>query len=202
MDFLLEPNVAYLLLLSGVMVSMLAIASPGTGMLEAAAFFMLALSGYTVYHLAFHWWALVMLVLSVVPFIYAIQKSNRELYLLLALALLVTGSVFLFATEDGRPAVNPILASVASVLVTGFLWIAIRKSVQAAHARPTHDLDTLVGKTGESRTKIHAEGSAQVAGELWSARSEEPIPTGSPIIVVRREGFVLVVERDNSSDTK
>jgi membrane-bound ClpP family serine protease len=38
-----------------------------------------------------------------------------------------------------------------------------------------------------------------VAGELWSARSEKPVPAGSYVHVIRREGFVLVVERDDQS---
>ncbi|MGZ9165580.1 MAG: NfeD family protein [Anaerolineales bacterium] len=36
----------------------------------------------------------------------------------------------------------------------------------------------------------------QVAGELWSARSEKPIAAGNSIRVVKREGFVLIVEKD------
>ncbi len=201
MDFLLEPNVAYLVLLSGVMLSMLAIASPGTGMLEVGAFFTLALAGYAVYNLAFNWWALILLVLSIIPFVYAIQKPKREIYLIAAILLLLAGSVFLFATRDGLPAVNPVLAGTASILVTGFLWIAIRKSIQAAHTRPVHDLEALVGKLGESRTRIHDEGSAQIAGELWSVRSDDPIPANSPVKVIRREGFVLVVEKADSFKT-
>jgi hypothetical protein len=58
MDFLLEPNVAYLVLLSGVVLSLLALASPGTGMLELGAFFMLALAGSAVYNIEFIAWAL------------------------------------------------------------------------------------------------------------------------------------------------
>jgi len=198
MNILLEPNVAYLILLSGVMLSMMAIAAPGTGMLEVGAFFLLALAAYAVYNLNFNWWALVILALSVFPFIYAIQKPKREIYLVLSILLLVVGSVFLFATETGGAAVNPFVAIAASALVAGFLWIAVRKSMQAAQERPAHDLDGLIGQPGESRTKVHEEGSVQVAGELWSARSEKPIPAGSPIRVLRREGFVLVVEKDNS----
>jgi len=38
-----------------------------------------------------------------------------------------------------------------------------------------------------------------VAGELWSARSEKPIPAGSEVHVIRREGFILIVERDDQS---
>ncbi|OGO24642.1 MAG: hypothetical protein A2Y54_03075 [Chloroflexi bacterium RBG_16_51_16] len=201
MNFLLEPNVAYLVLLSGVVLSLLAIASPGTGLLEVGAFFMLALAGYAVYNLEFNAWALGLLILSVFPFIYALQKPKREGFLAVAILLLLGGSIFLFATESGLPAVNPFLAATASLLVTGFLWIAIRKSIQASLARPSHDLDSLTGTLGESKTRIHEEGSAQIAGELWSVRSEDPIAPGKTVRVVRREGFVLVVEKADSSNS-
>ncbi len=197
MDFLLEPNVAYLILLGGVLLGLMAIVAPGTGLFEVGAFFCLALAGYAVYNLFFNWWAIVLLVLSIVPFIYSIQKPKRELYLGLSILLLVVGSVFLFAVDGWKPAVNPLIALVASGLMTAFLWIAVRKTVQTAGARPTHDLEALIGLIGEARTNIHEEGSALVAGEMWSARSDEPISTGSSIRVVRREGFILVVEKNS-----
>ena len=196
MDFLLDPNIAYLILLAGVLLSLLAIVTPGTGMLEIGAFFCLAMAGYAVYNLSFNFWALIILVLSVAPFIYAIQKPKRELWLGLSFLLLIVGSVFLFARDNGLPAVDPIMALIASVLVMGFLWFAVRKSIQAAMGRPKHDLGALVGQVGEARTEISHEGSVQVNGELWSARSETPIPAGSPICVIRREGFILVVEKE------
>lgn len=195
MDFLLEPNIAYLILLGGILLSLMAIVTPGTGLFEVGAFFCLALAGYAVYNLSFNWWAIVLLVLSVVPFIYSIQKPKRELYLGLSITLLVLGSVFLFAVDGWKPAVNPFVALVTSGLISTFLWIVVRKTVQVASARPTHDLELLMGLTGEARSNIYEEGSVYVAGEMWSARSNEPIPAGSSIRVVRREGFILVVEK-------
>jgi len=197
MDFLLDPNLAYLFLLAGVFLGLLAIITPGTGLLEVGAFFCLALAGYAVYNLPINMWALAVLILSVVPFVIAIRKPRRGLFLGLSILGLVLGSIFLFSTtENWRPAVNPILALVSSLLYAGFLWFAIQKTLQAAHARPSHDLSALVGQLGEAKTRIHSEGSVQVAGELWSARSEKPIPNGSPVRVVAREGFVLIVEKD------
>jgi len=196
MDFLLEPNVAYLILLSGVLLGLMAIVTPGTGLFEVGAFFCLALAGYAVYNLSFNWWALVILVLSIVPFIYAIQKPKRELYLGSSILLLVLGSMFLFAVDGWKPAVNPFVALVTSGLLSAFLWIVVRKTVQAASTRPVHDLETLAGLLGEARSKIHEEGSVYVAGEMWSARSDKAIPAGSSVRVVRREGFILVVEKN------
>ena len=196
MDFLLDPNVAYLILLGGVLLAMLALAAPGTGLFEIGAFFCIALAGYAIYNLSFNWWALVLLALSIVPFGYALQKPKRELYLALSILLLVIGSVFMFPRTEGRAVVNPLVAIVASGLVAGFLWIAVRKSVEAASVRPSHDLEGLVGQIGEARTKVEDDGSVQVAGELWSARSEKPIEAGNSIRVVKREGFVLIVEKN------
>ena len=199
MDFLLEPNIAYLFLLAGVLLGLMAIITPGTGMFEVGAFFCLALAGYAVYNLSFNLWALIVLILSIIPFVYAIQKPKREWFLALSIFGLVVGSVFLFATDGWRPAVNPMVAAVSSILYAGFLWIVIRKTLQASHARPSHDLTVLVGQIGEAKTRIHSEGTVQVDGELWSARSEKRIPNGSPVKVVDREGFVLIVEKFTDS---
>jgi membrane-bound serine protease (ClpP class) len=198
MDFLLNPNVAYLILLGGVLLTMLALASPGTGLLEIGALFCIVLAGYAVYNLSFNWWAIILVGVSLIPFLYAIQKPNREPFLVLAILLVIVGSVFLFSRDGWLPVVNPILAVFASALVAGFMWFAVQKSIQASSRRPDHDLNALVGQIGEARTKIQDDGSVQVAGELWSARSDESISAGSHIRVVRREGFILVVEKMQS----
>ncbi|HEX9389209.1 MAG TPA: NfeD family protein [Anaerolineales bacterium] len=196
MDFLLDPNVAYLILLGAVLLAMMSLAAPGTGLFEIGAFFCILLAGYAIYRLSFNWWALILLGLSIVPFVYALQKPKRELYVVLSILLLVVGSVFIFPRTENQAVVNPLVAIVASALVAGFLWIAVRKSVDAAGIRPSHDLDRLIGKIGEARTKVEEEGSVQVDGELWTARSEKTIPAGSSIRVLRREGFVLIVEKN------
>jgi membrane-bound serine protease (ClpP class) len=202
MDFLLDPNIAYLFLLGGVLLGMMAIITPGTGFFEVGAFFCLALAGYAVYNLSFNLWALIVLILSIIPFVYAIQKPKRERFLALSILGLVVGSVFLFASDGWEPAVNWILALVSSVLYAGFIWIAVQKTLQAAHAIPSHDLSVLVGQIGEAKTRIHKDGSVQVDGELWSARSEKSIPNGSSVKVIAREGFVLVVEKSTDSNNQ
>jgi len=195
MDFLLNPNVAYLFLIGGVLLAMLALATPGTGLIEIGAFFCILLAGYAAYNLSFNWWALLLLLVSIVPFVYALQKPKRELFLGLSILLLIAGSIFMFRPTAEGETVNPLVAVLASAFVAGFLWIAVRKSVEAASARPLHDLDGLVGQVGEARTMVEEEGSVLVAGEMWSAKSDKPIAAGSSIRVLRRDGFVLIVEK-------
>ena len=85
-------------------------------------------------------------------------------------------------------------------VVAGFLWWVTRKVIAAHHSRPIQDLQKLVGQIGEAKTHVHEEGSVQVAGELWSARSEKSITAGSRVRVVSREGFVLVVTLDEQKN--
>jgi len=197
MEFLLNPNVAYVLLVVGFLLALLAIVTPGTGLLEVGALFLLALAGYGVYKLGLNFWALIILVLSVIPFVYAIRKPKREWFLALSILGIVVGSLYLFPSDNWLPVVNPIEAVIMSALVAGFIWFVARKMIQLQALRPKHDLGGLIGQTGEAKTEVHESGSVQVAGELWSARSEKPIPAGSFVRVVAREGFTLVVEQDN-----
>jgi len=199
MNILVNANIAFLLLMFGAILMMLALVTPGTHLLEGGALLLLAAAGYEVFQLGFNVWALVVLVLALIPFIYAIQKSKREWALALSILGLVVGSLYLFPGAGWLPAVNPILAVVISVLSAGFLWMAVRKGMQAHHAHPLQDLKSLIGQTGQAKTEVFETGSVQVASELWSARSGKPIPAGNRIRVVSREGFTLIVENDDQS---
>jgi len=192
---LLNPNIAYLFLVSGVLLTFFALVTPGTGFLEVGAFFMMALAGYAIYNLPIHLWALILLVVSVIPFVMAIRSTARRgLYLGSSIVGVVIGSAYLFSGKGLVPAVNIFLVIIVSLLMGGFLWFVIIKTLEALEARPSHDLDALVGDVGEAKTDIHEEGSAQIAGELWTARSEKPISAGTRVRVIKRNGFILDVE--------
>ena len=199
MELLLDPNIAYLLLVAGTFFVLIAIAIPGTGIPEILAFFSIVLAGYAIYRLSFNWWALALLLLCVVPFFFAVRGPRREIWLVLSILGLIAGSLFFFPSANGLISINPFVAIVTSVLYAGFLWISARKVTQIAQTRPVNELSGLIGINGEAKTAIQREGSVQVGGELWSARSEKLIAVGSVIRVVGREGFVLIVEKDGST---
>jgi membrane-bound ClpP family serine protease len=194
MEFLYNANIAYILLVSGFVLALLALVTPGTGFIEVGAFFLLVVAGFIIYQIGFNMWALVILILSFVPFIYAIRKPGRGWALAVSILFVVVGSLYMFPSTGWLPAVHPLLAILISAALASFLWWVIRKVVAAHHSRPWQDLDKLIGWNGESKTRIQEDGSVQVNGELWSARSEKPIPAGTRIHVLRREGFTLVVE--------
>ena len=194
-DFLLDPNIAYLILVGAALLTMMAVLNPGTGLFEIFALFMWLISGYIIFNMPINFWALGLMLLGVVLFLLSLRKFKNLVYLGLSIAAVIAGSIFLFDQPGWQPAVNPVLAVVVSIFVAGFVWIVAQKALEADRMRPAHDLEALIGAIGEAETAIGDEGSVQVAGELWSAKSDQAIPEGSKVRVVGREGFFLKVEQ-------
>ena len=193
-DFLLDPNVAYLILVAATLATMLAVLNPGTGVLELFALFLWIISGYIIFNVPINFWALGLLFLGVILFLLSLRKFKNLVYLGLSIAAVIVGSIFLFDQEGWQPAVNPFLAVTVSIFVAGFVWVVAQKALEADRMRPVHSLESLIGAVGEAKTAISDDGSVQVEGELWSAKSDETIPDGSQIRVVGRDGFRLKVE--------
>lgn len=201
MEILIDPNVAYLLLVVGIVLAIMALFAPGTGVLEVGALFVLFLAGYVISRLPdnpINLWALAILIIGVIPFILAVRKSRNLIFLVIALIAFVLGSTYLFQGVKGtswwQPGVNPFLAIIASLFASGYIWIAATKVLDTEKIKPRHDLAKIIGDVGEARTDIFDEGSVQIGSELWSARSEVQIAEGSKVRVVKREGFILEVE--------
>jgi membrane-bound ClpP family serine protease len=202
MNFLFDPNVAYVLLVGGFMLAILALFSPGTGILEIAALFVLVMAGYSISNLAFNGWAIIILLVGVFPFLLALRKSRRWYFLLISIISLAVGSIFILRSVDGKTTIDPILAVVVSILSSGLLWLIGTRGIEALGRKPDIDLTRLVGMKGEAHTRVFMEGTVYVNGEEWSARSSNSIPAGSPIVVTSRQGLVLLVEPVGESTHK
>ena len=195
MDILLDPNLAYFLLVGGFLLAILALFAPGTGFIEIGAFFALVIAGYAIANpkLPINAWALIILLVGVFPFILALRKSRKWIFLAFALIALIIGSVFMFKGTEGKPAVDPLLAIIVSLCAGGLIWLIINKGLEAISQEPTHSLK-LTGSTGTARTDIHKEGTVYIGSEEWSARSDVKIPAGTRVRIIRREGLIVIVE--------
>jgi len=199
MEFLIDPNVAYVLLVFGFLIAILMLFAPGTGILELFAFVILAMAGYGIINLALNWWAPFIVILGFLPFVLALRRPQKTRIALLTLASLAfaIGSAFLFRGQGWQPAVNIILILVLTPIVVGMTWLIASKIFEAHHIRPTFNLDQLIGMTGYANNDIRGQGSVHVNGEDWTARSEKFIPAGSRIRVLQRSGMILDVEPVN-----
>jgi membrane-bound serine protease (ClpP class) len=86
------------------------------------------------------------------------------------------------------------VAGLTSVLTLGYFWLAIRKALASARAKPAHDPSAVRGQVGEVRSALDPIGSVYVGGELWTARSKKPVAEGTLVRVIDLDGLMLTVE--------
>lgn len=200
MDLLLDPNVAYMILVVGFVLGVLALFTPGTGFLEVGVLLAIMLAGYAIIRQPINLWALILLAVGVIPFLFALRRYKHWLYLVPATLSIVIGSIFLFRSETGSTAINPVLATLMSVITVVMLWVIGRKGIEALKLQPSQDLSVLIGQTGVARSDIRNSGTIYVGGEEWTARSGKLIKEGYPARVIDREGLVLLVEPVEKED--
>jgi membrane-bound ClpP family serine protease len=202
MEFLINPNVAYLLIITAMLILFFNFNEPKFTWLKAAMLFCFAAAGVELIFLKGNSLAFLTVAVSPLPFMYAIRQTPiRMTFLLLTILMLTMGAYFLVLDQQGRPAVNNGLAGFVSILCSATILTGFGSSRNVEGARVSDNPDSVVGLIGEVRTDIepYTAGSVLVEGELWQARSKKPIPAGTMVRVLRRDGFWLTVKEVEKS---
>lgn len=203
MEFLINPNIAYLSIVGAVLFVMLTFVMPRSRIPFVGFVICLALAWYEISQLKADFWPLIIAVLSPIPFYIAVRTSRLHYPLLfLSLIALTIGSYFIFTDQNGTPTVNLNLVIGVSFLCALFAWGAYNRQIQKRNEEGIYDPDSVVGLIGEARTEIDSSGLVLLEGELWRARSKTPIPAGSKVRVIRSGGGLLTVQKAESLSKK
>lgn len=194
MEFLFDPNVAYVLLAVAFFSTIFALLTPGTGILEILSLILLILVGFTVKNMTVNPWAIVLLLGSVIVVLVSLKRSWKWYFTAASILALMAGMLFFYKEEGRILAIDPLLALVVSGTVGAFIWIIGHNTVAALNLKPQRDPDSVIGLTGKALTNIHTDGSVYVGGENWSAMSDSRIAKGNQVVVLQRSGLVLKVE--------
>jgi len=197
MEFLINPNIAYLLIVTAVMLSLWAFNDPKSTWQKIGMVLCFAAAGYELFYLKWNPVALLVVALSPLPLFFAIRRTLLHSPLFLITILMLTlGSAFLFVDQDNHPVVNYGVTGLVSVFCGTIIWISIGRLRNAEGARLSNDPDSVVGLIGVVQREIesHSAGSVLVGGELWQAQSKKPISTGTMVRVLRQDGFWLTVK--------
>jgi membrane-bound serine protease (ClpP class) len=194
MYFLMDPNIAFVILAVAFMVTIFALLAPGTGILEILSLVMLSMVGYSFANLPVNSWAIVLLLGGIVAVILTLKRSDNRYLMAISILLLIAGMLTIYKAYGQILAVDPLLAVIISASMAAFIWIIGRNTTQAFRLHPSQDPDHVIGLVGRAVTDISKNGSVYVGGENWSAVSTESIKKGSQVFVRERDGLVLKVE--------
>ena len=194
MDTSLLANLIFLAITATVWLTVMALVTPGTGVLELLALVAFAGSTLGILTLPINYWAMPLVLAGTVLFGMSIWRWQRGLWLALSAIAFSLGSMFLFRIPGRVLAVDPLLGIGTSLLTLAFFWLVVRKSLLAFRSPASDSLSAVMGKVGEVRTPLNPVGSVFVNGELWSARADSELAPGARVVVTGREGLILIVQ--------
>lgn len=201
---LADPNLAYILLLIGIIGLYVEFSHPGLifpGVVGALSLILFLISIQT---LPINYGGLILILLAIVLFVLEMKIASYGLLTIGGIICFVLGALFMFdAPEkvfDAKSfsfSVSKTLVFPTAVALGGFIGLVTLLVVKARLKKPYTGIEGLIGAIGEVRTKIelNKKGLVFVHGEYWQATSDEPIEEGSQIEVVGYDGLVLKVKR-------
>ena len=203
-QFLSSPDIAYLLLMGGLMALFYEIVTPGGFVLGTTGAVMLLLGGIGLRMLPFSWAGVALIAAGVVVMGLDLLIGGMGILSLLGVAVLTAGGLFLFRVPDGE------LLHVSASLIIGmtvalgacfalFALIVVR-SLRSKVSTGRQGLIGLDATVVEPLPSAGAEGMVRCRGELWRARSEDgPLAEGETGVVAALEGMILVIRRKKGS---
>jgi membrane-bound serine protease (ClpP class) len=193
-----NPNIAYLLLLSGLLLLLFEIFHPG-GILPGVLGFIFAAAGLIgLGTLPLNGWGLALIILAMVLFFLEIKLTSWGTLAVGGLVSMIFGSFILVEhTGEEFPAISPLLIIGASVIMLAFFVFVLSKGLQIQLRKAVTGMEGMLGEEGQTTTETDSEsGKAMVRGEYWDAVAERgTITAGEQIVVVGHDRFKLIVKK-------
>ena len=190
-----DPNVAYILLTIGLYGVIFEFYNPGTGVGGIVGVICLLVGAYALQMLPINYAGLALIVVGVGLMVAEAFSPSFGVFGVGGVAAFVIGSIILMDTDlPGYQVSIPIIAGVATA--SGALaLITIGAAVRARQASVVSGAEAMIGAEGEVLDDFEREGRVRAAGEVWQARSHEPLEKGARVTVAAVEGIRLEVER-------
>jgi len=193
-----NPNVAYILLSLGTLGLTIELWSPGAILPGVVGGLSLILAFFALQVLPVNYAGILLLVFGLGLLVLEVKVTSFGLLSIGGLISLVLGSMMLFDSPLPEMQVSlqlilPVTLSLA--LIVGFL---VRLAVAAQLQPSATGGEAMLNSPGEAITPIGpgAEGQVRSHGEIWRARSAEPIEPGARVTVAAVDGLTLTVRPD------
>jgi membrane-bound serine protease (ClpP class) len=195
LNFLADPNVAYLLMMAGILGLYVEFTHPGVifpGVVGGICL-LLAFAAFQV--LPINYSGLLLLLLGIGLLIAEVFLPTFGVLGVGGIIAFVLGSLFLFDTPDSDLLVDrSIIASVGVGVAILMLFVGTL-AVRTFGQRPVSGIDGLIGTIGEVRVRISPRGKVWIHGEYWNAESDEDLEVGQKVQVVSVKDLVLRVRK-------
>ena len=193
LDFLMDPNIAFILLAIGALSLYAEFNHPGAVIPGTVGVVFILLALFALNLLPTRFAALGLIVGAFVLFALDAKFATHGVLTIGGIVLLTLGGLLLVDAPIPEMRVHLFTALAVSIplgIITAFLMsIALR----ARQNKVVTGVQGLIGEIGVAQTALSPQGKVFVHGELWNAVASAPISVGSKVVVQEVNGLQLTV---------
>lgn len=194
LGWLVDPNIALLMLVGGALLIYLEFNTPGTIVPGALGTLMVLLAIFGLNLLPIRYTAVLLLVAALGLLVLEAKVGGHGALAIAGIVCLTFGMLTLVAAPVPEMGVSPLVAIGVSVgfgLITVFL---LRLAIRARRIKSRLGVDALIGSVARAMEPLAPQGHVLVDGEIWRAVANQPIAQGAELRVVGHEQYLLRVE--------
>lgn len=190
-----NPSVPYFLLVIGMLLILFEFFTVGIGLAAATGLLVVVLSAYGFGVLPTRPGAIALLVVGMLGLSIDLQAGAPRFWTVIGAGALVAGSLTLYVGMT-VPLIVVVLVLAGAALFVGAAMPAV---MRARFSTPTIGRESMLGEMGVATSAIDPDGTVQVRGAPWRARTNRatPLAVGDPMRVVGIDGLVLEVEPES-----
>ena len=180
---ILDPNVAFILLILGVLGLYVEFTHPGLILPGVAGGIALVLSLFALSLLPVNWVGGELIALAIVFFVLEAKFATHGILAAGGVVSMVLGALLLINARlpgGGIALWTALSVSLPFAAITIFL---LRLVMLSRKMKSTTGAAGMVGQIGRAETVLAPEGKVRVQGELWAARSTQSVPAGASVRV-------------------
>jgi membrane-bound serine protease (ClpP class) len=195
LDKLSHPNIAYLLMMAGLLGLYMEFSHPGVIFPGVAGAIALLLAFISLQILPINYGGLILIFLGISLLIAEAFVPSFGVLGVGGAISLVLGSLLLFDTESSDVTVDRAIVFAAAGTLSAYMLIVGYLVLRTQKKKATVGLEGLVGEIGEVKVALNPSGKIFVHGEYWSAEAEDQVAVGEKVRVVGFDGMRLKVDR-------
>jgi len=192
--YLMDPNVAFLLLAIGALALYVEFNHPGAVIPGTVGIVFILVAAFALNLLPTRFAALILILGAFALFAAEAKFATHGVLTIGGIALLTLGGLLLVDSPIPEMRVHLLTALAVSIplgLITAFLMTI---ALKARRNKVVTGAQGLVGEMGVAQTALSPQGKVFVHGELWDAVASSALPPGQMVIVRSIDGLILQVD--------
>jgi len=195
LSYLSDPNVAYILMMIGVYGILFEIYSPGAIFPGVAGGISIILALYAFQTIPITFAGVFLILLGIVFFILELKIISHGVLGIAGIISIIIGSVMLIDLPRSIFAISWKSIVAVAILSGIFFFGVLSYAIKAQLTKVKTGKEGLIGETGTAVTDVFEDGKVFLHGELWHAKSDEPIDKGERVIVTGVDGLLLLIKK-------